>query len=132
MKGDVSDLWARALQALRTAQLILSPDPDAAASRAYYAAFYAVSALFALREKTFSKHAAVRSAVHRDLVKAGHWPKERGEDYSLLFKLRDTGDYGGGIHVSDEDAIEALEAARRVLQTVRDTNPQEFPYPEKA
>ncbi len=131
MKGDVSDLWARALQALRTAQFILSPDPDAAASRAYYAAFYAVSALFALRGKMFSKHAAVRSAVHRDLVKAGHWPKERGEDYSLLFKLRDTGDYGGGIHVSDEDAIEALEAARRVLQTVHDIDPQEFPSPEK-
>jgi uncharacterized protein (UPF0332 family) len=130
MKADASDLWARALQALRTAQFILPSDPDASASRAYYTAFYAVSALFALEGKSFSKHAAVRSAVHRDLVKAGSWPKERGEDYSLLFKLRDTGDYGGGAHVSDEDAAEALEAARRILQAVHDASPQDFPKPD--
>ncbi|MBI3250102.1 MAG: HEPN domain-containing protein [Deltaproteobacteria bacterium] len=130
MKADASDLWTRAVQALRTTQLMLSLDPDAAASRAYYAAFYAVSALFALRGKTFSKHAAVRAAVHRDLVKAGDWLKERGEDYSLLFKLRDIGDYGGGIHVSDEEASEALEAARRILQAVHDAGPQDFSKPD--
>jgi uncharacterized protein (UPF0332 family) len=126
MNADSSDLWARALQARQTATLLLSVDPDAAASRAYYAAFYAVSALFALQGKYFSKHAAVRTTVHRDLVKAGLWPRGRGEDYSLLFKLRDTGDYGGGIHVSNEDAAEALEAARRILQAVQDTNPEIF------
>jgi uncharacterized protein (UPF0332 family) len=89
-----------------------------------------VSALFALEGKTFSKHAAVRSAVHRDLVKTGSWLKERGEDYSFLFKLRDTGDYGGGVHVSDEDAAGALEAARRILQAVHDASPQDFPKPD--
>jgi len=71
MKAAPSDLWSRALQALQTAQFTLPPDPDAAAFRAYYAAFYAVSALLALEENLFTKHAAVESAVHRDLVKTG-------------------------------------------------------------
>lgn len=131
MSAEASDLWSRALQALRTAKSNLAIDPDAAASRAYYAAFYAVSALFALQGKTFSKHSALRGAIHRDLIKAGHWPVERGEDYSLLLKLRDTGDYGGGIHVSDDEAAEALEAARRILQAVQDTSSEPFPKPEE-
>jgi uncharacterized protein (UPF0332 family) len=132
MKAAPSDLWARALRALRTALLTLPPDPDATSSRAYYAAFYAVSALFALEGKTFTKHAAVESAVHRDLVKTGRWPVERGKEYSFLFELRSTGDYGGAEHVSDEEAREALEAARRILQAVHDASPQDFPKPDDA
>lgn len=58
MNQEAADFWTRALQALRTASRTASADPDAAASRAYYAAFYAVSALFALEEKTFSRHSA--------------------------------------------------------------------------
>jgi uncharacterized protein len=130
MKAEPSDLWDRAVRALRTAETLLPLDPDATASRAYYAAFYAVSALFALEEKTFSKHAAVESAVHRDLVKPGLWPVERGQDYSLLFELRSTGDYGGSEHVSEEEAGEALEAARRILQIVRDAKP-DFTKPDR-
>ena len=130
MNAEASDFWSRAIQALRTAKNLVRTDPDASASRAYYAAFYAVSALFALQGKTFSKHSALRAAIHRDLIKAGCWSVERGEDYSLLLKLRDTGDYGGGIHVSNEEATEALEAARRILHAVQDTSPEPFPQTE--
>ena len=48
MNSEAADLWQRAVQALATAQSLASSDPDAAASRAYYAAFYAVSSWFAL------------------------------------------------------------------------------------
>jgi uncharacterized protein (UPF0332 family) len=123
MKAEPADLWSRAVQALQTAEKLLPLDPDATASRAYYAAFYAASALFSLEGKTFSKHSAVESAVHRDLVKSGRWSVERGKDYSHLFELRSTGDYGGALHVSDEEAAEAVEAARRILQAVQDANP---------
>jgi uncharacterized protein (UPF0332 family) len=85
--------------------------------------FYAVSALFVFEGKTFSKHSAVESAVPRDLVKSGRWSAERGKDYAHLFELRSTGDYGGALHVSDKEATEAVEAARRILQTVQDANP---------
>jgi uncharacterized protein (UPF0332 family) len=130
MNAEAADFWSRARQALRTAQHLVGTDPDASASRAYYAAFYAVSALFALEGRTFTKHAALRAALHRDLIKAGRWSIERGEDYSLLLKLRDTGDYGGGIHVSHEEATEAVAAARRILHAVQDTSPEPFSQTE--
>ena len=47
MNKYAADLWARSKEALKTAEADLSVSADAAASRAYYAAFYAVSALFA-------------------------------------------------------------------------------------
>ena len=87
MKAYASDLWFRALEALSVAKNDLSLSPDSTASRAYYAAFYAVSALFALKDQTYSKHSAEESAVHRDLVKTGIWPKKYGRYYSDLVEL---------------------------------------------
>jgi uncharacterized protein (UPF0332 family) len=112
------------MEAIRTAEADLSISADAAASRAYYAAFYAVSALFALEGCDFSKHTQVQAAVHRDLVKAGPWPTERGEDYSFVLRLRETGDYGGSRHVSADEAAEAIAAATRILEAVRCAHPE--------
>lgn len=53
MNEYAADLWERAKEALRTAQADLSVSYDAAASRAYYAAFYAASVLFALERRDF-------------------------------------------------------------------------------
>ncbi len=38
--SQARDYWERALQAVKTAKQLKSEDPDAAANRAYYAAFY--------------------------------------------------------------------------------------------
>ncbi len=126
MKREAVDFWGRAAQALRTAELVSATDPDAAASRAYYAAFYAASALFALQGKTFSKHSALEAAVHRDLVKANLWSVDLGADYSFLLRLRATGDYGGAMHVTAEDAVEAVEAARCIFNAVHEADPTTF------
>lgn len=112
-------LWRRAEAALDGARLLVSVDPDGSASRAYYAAFNAVSAFFARRETTFVKHKAVETAVHRDLVLTGIWPKALGADYSFLHRLRNSGDYGGESHVSKENAESAVAAATRILDAVR-------------
>jgi uncharacterized protein (UPF0332 family) len=68
--------------------------------------------------KTFSRHSALEAAVHRDLVRAKRWPENLGADFSYLRGLRETGDYGGGIHVSSEEAHKAIEAADRILAAV--------------
>jgi len=119
MSHEALDLWQRALRTLASARLLVASDPDSAASRAYYAAFHAVSALFALGGTTFNKHSAVHSAVHRDLVKKGRWDRSLGEDYSSLLVLRQVGDYGGHAHVDVPDAKRSLEAASRIVEAVR-------------
>jgi uncharacterized protein (UPF0332 family) len=123
---EARELWARAKKALETAKLILSLDPDSSASRSYYAAFYAVSALFALQDQAFSKHAGLQAAVNKELVKTGQWPKELGRAYSFLMDLRDRADYGGDVHADQEEAQKALDLARRLLQAVRETNLELF------
>jgi uncharacterized protein (UPF0332 family) len=112
------DAWQRAVASLETAKQVGSRDPDSAASRAYYAAFHAISALFALREKSFSKHAQLRAAVHRDLIHTGEWEDELGSAFDYVWNLRRTGDYGGKYHVTVDDAAQAIDASGRILQAV--------------
>ena len=65
----ISGLWERAVDTLADAELVLSP--HSIANRSYYAAFYAVSALFAAEGSFFRKHSQLEAAVHRDLVHTG-------------------------------------------------------------
>ena len=124
MKDRAIELWKRAKQAIQTSRHTLEHgDFDAAASRAYYAAFYAVSALFCLEGRTFKKHTAVEAAVHRDLINTGRWPKAIGPEWRSLQRLRDIGDYGGIERVSPEQARDAIVKASEILELVRQSCP---------
>lgn len=109
---------------MAAAEVLLEHSPDSCASRAYYAAFYAVSALFALEGRSFKRHSGLEAALHKDLVHAGRWPEERGKQYSHLVVLRMTADYGGGKHVSPAEARQAIEEARQILQAVVRSHPE--------
>lgn len=100
-------------------------DPDSSVSRAYYAAFHAVSAVFAHEGRVFRKHEAVESAVHRDLVRAGRVPAQSGEDYTVLRQLRLRGDYAAGLPVDASAARAGIESAKRILQQVRGLLPKD-------
>jgi hypothetical protein len=69
----------------------------------------------------------VEAAVHRDLVHAHMWSVELGAAFSWLVRLRRTGDYGGSMHVSPDEAQEAVDKARSILQAVRTTSPEPLP-----
>lgn len=124
MREFARDEWQRAQRALQAAEQLIETDPDSSASRSYYAAFHAVTALFALRDRSFSKHAAVRTAVHREMVNTGKWPPDLGKDYDYLMDLRETGDYGGLTHVSESDALSAVDTGKRILEAVRTSCPE--------
>jgi hypothetical protein len=119
MNEFAEDSWQRALASLETAKQIVVADPDSSASRTYYAVFHAVTALFAFREVTFSKHAQLRAAVHRDLVRGGELDPALGREFDDVLILRQTGDYGGKYHVSTDDALEAIEKASRIIGAVQ-------------
>jgi len=116
--------WQRAASALEAARKMADMDPDSAASRAYYAAFHAVTALFAVRGQSFSKHSALRAALHRDLIRSGEWSTELGEDFELLSSLRHRGDYGGMLRVSKNSAQLSLQSAASIIDAVRRTCPE--------
>jgi uncharacterized protein (UPF0332 family) len=126
MKEDVLAWWARALDTLHAAELLVSASPDNAASRAYYAAHHALSAHFLLAGAAYIKHSALEAAVHRELVRPGIWTIELGKNYSELVRLRGHGDYGGTIRVLETEAREAVQKARRILCAVQRMHPDIF------
>ena len=73
---------------------------DFAASRSYYATFYAATAALLDEGLEFSKHSGVIASIHQRLVKTGKLDKEQGKELNWLFELRNVGDYGVTIHVS--------------------------------
>jgi uncharacterized protein (UPF0332 family) len=119
---------AQSLEAFRGAQVLpANAGFDSAASRAYYAAFHAVTALLALEDRTFTKHTTLQAAVHRNLVKAGRWSAELGRDYSFCLDLRGVGDYGSDVRVDAKQATDAIAAARRILLAIHEELPIDFP-----
>jgi hypothetical protein len=102
---------------------MVQSDPDSAASRAYYAAFHALTAALALRGQTFSKHSAIRAALHREFIQGGLLEQDLGRDYDFLMDLRETGDYGGLAQVSSDNALMAVEKAAGIVEAVRRLSP---------
>ena len=67
----------RAETSIRAARdLISSGYFDFAASRAYYAAFYAATVALLFEGVEFSKHSGVIAAVHQRFVKTGKLPRQ--------------------------------------------------------
>lgn len=91
---------------------------DFAASRAYYAAFYAATAVLLCEELEFSKHSGVIASIHQRLVKTGKLDKKFGKDLNWLFELRGVGDYGVTIHVSRQNAEKAIVVAEGFLRVI--------------
>jgi uncharacterized protein (UPF0332 family) len=92
---------------------------DFVASRAYYAAFYAATALLLGEELEFSKHSGVIASIHQRFVKTGKLDEKYGKDLNWLFELRGVGDYGATTHVSQQDAANATRAAENFLSATK-------------
>ena len=83
--------------------------------RAPITQLHALTALFALRSRSFKKHMALRAALHKELIKTNRWPVELGRDYDFLMDLREISDYSGVGRVSKENAGRAVEAAQPII-----------------
>ncbi len=92
---------------------------SACVSRLYYASFYAMSALLALRQLSYGKHSAVRASLHRDFVKTGALPVEAGMVYNRLFEWRQKADYEAFLEMNEQMAEDLLTQARDLLTTLR-------------
>jgi uncharacterized protein (UPF0332 family) len=64
-----------------------------ALSRAYYAAYHAISLLIFLDGKTYGRHGQLIGAFNKDYVLKGTFPKEIGKALGRLYDARQSGDY---------------------------------------
>jgi uncharacterized protein (UPF0332 family) len=126
-RREIVELWQRAQEALRaTSTLLAAGFPDFAAARAYYATFYAASALLLAEKKVFRSHRGVVALIHRDYVRTGRLSMDMGRILSMLSDLRSVGDYGGAAHVSDAEANMALIEAQQFLAAIRSLLPADI------
>ena len=110
----------RAEQSIKAAKQLMSGGYfDFAASRAYYAAFYAATAILLSEGLELSKHSAVIASIHQRFVKTRKLDEEQGKTLNWLFELRSIGDYGGTAHVSRQEVEQAIEAAEKFLESIK-------------
>ncbi|HUS73209.1 MAG TPA: HEPN domain-containing protein [Sedimentisphaerales bacterium] len=110
----------RAEQSIQAAkELAASGFYDFVASRSYYAAFYAATAALLNEGLEFSRHSGVIASIHQRLVKTGKLDKEQGKELNWLFELRNVGDYGVTVHVSQQDAERAIRVTENFLRVIK-------------
>jgi uncharacterized protein (UPF0332 family) len=110
----------QAQEALEAAKLLLQADMcRQAAGRAYYAMFYAVTALLALRQLGTSKHSGALALFDREFVKKGTFAPEHSRSLHELFDLRQRADYRDLFEVSHDRAEYAITVAEKFIQEVQ-------------
>jgi uncharacterized protein (UPF0332 family) len=110
MKPGAQALMQKASESLQAAELLRREGYlDFAASRAYYAMFYAAQALLLQREMSFSSHAAVIAAFGREFARTGELDPRLHRHLIDAQDFRNLGDYGVGTSLSSEDVQEVLE-----------------------
>ncbi len=119
-KEEISANLERAEQSIHAAQELVGKGYfDFAASRAYYAAFYAATAVLLDQDIELSKHSGVIAYIHQKLVKTGQLNKEQGKALNWLFELRSIGDYGVTAHVSKEESEKAILTSQNFLDSIK-------------
>ncbi len=109
----------RAKQSIEAARELTAKEYfDFAASRAYYAAFYAACAALLHEGVESSKHSGVIAMVHQRFVKTGKLDKQQGKELNWLFELRSVGDYGVVIHVTKQDSERAARVAEDFVRSI--------------
>ncbi len=111
---------ALAEQALNTAKIDLDVDDyRAAVNRAYYAIFYAASAMLLTKDLERRKHSGVISLFREHFVKAGLIEAEYSSAYGEALVTREDADYAVEIPVDLDMAETALDQARRFVRRMR-------------
>ena len=120
MTEAVHELLDKSEQSINAANLLLGDGyDDFAASRAYYAMFYAVEALMLDRDLSFSKHSAVIAAFGKLFVKTGIFDSRFHRSLLNAFDLRNAGDYGSTGTVSRNEASQIIAEAVELLAEIK-------------
>lgn len=111
---------SRARTELEVARLLTERGyPEQAASRAYYAAFYAADAALLHLGERRSSHSGVIAGFGRLVVKEGRFDPGTGALLHRLFELRSDADYESGT-VTTEQVRNALASAERFVAAVEE------------
>ncbi|HAF71481.1 MAG: HEPN domain-containing protein [Acetothermia bacterium 64_32] len=116
---EIKELMRKAQESLEAAKLLLQRGYyDFAASRGYYAMFYAAEAALLSKGLSFSKHSAVVAAFGQHLAAPGELPTHLHRYLLDAFDLRMVGDYDAPGAVGESRASQVLGWAEEFLQEI--------------
>jgi uncharacterized protein (UPF0332 family) len=120
VRPELTALLTLADEKLRAAGLLVAGGAwGDASSRAYYAAFHAVSAALLSRGETYSRHGQVLGAFNRAFVHTGLLPREFTALLTRLFENRQSGDYAVLPGVTEAEARQDIADAQRIIEAIR-------------
>lgn len=90
-----------------------------AINRAYYACFYALSAVLVAEGRHFVKHTGVRAALHRDLIRTGRIDRDMGRIFDELFNDRQESDYGAFAQFEVDEVADKLSGSERLVDRMK-------------
>lgn len=88
-------------------------------NRCYYAAFYAVRAVLALEGIDFKRHKDAVAYFNQNYVATDIFEREIGKQLGRLKRKRETSDYDDFYVASYDEALEACDAAERIVKSVQ-------------
>ena len=119
LQEQLDSMLSKARRSLKAARRHLSDaDFDFAASRAYYAAFYAMEAALLTQGVTCSTHGGVLATFSERFIKTGVLPSDFGSKAARLFRERQIGDYEFDVSVTGPDAEQDVAAATHIVDAV--------------
>jgi len=108
-------------ESLAAAQILLDKEMiRPSVNRSYYAMFYAVLALLAVKKMETSKHSGAISLFDREFVKQGVFKKDLSRWLHDAFDLRQLSDYAAQSSITSDDAQRALDHAGEFVKKVKD------------
>ena len=112
----------KAKENLRDAKEVLTRDRfSLSVNRSYYTMFMAARGLLSLKGLDSSKHSGVIALFNQHIIKAGFFPKELSRLLPKAKLIRENADYGDFTEITEEDAKNQLENAKKFLEEAERT-----------
>lgn len=89
-------------------------------NRSYYAAFYAIKAIYTIRGLDFKKHKTLLVNFNKEYVATEIFPREIGRKISTLALIREQSDYNDFYMASKQESQQQVEIAEELITLVRE------------
>lgn len=109
----------RAKEAIEEARLLAGEGHwNTAASRLYYACFYAASSYLVKKGVVASTHSSIKAAFNKELIRSSLLPASFGHLYNKLFNLRQDADYRDYRDLSEEEILPLIADSEALVNQI--------------
>ena len=113
--------YERAVEILEVAkELFKNGKFKDANNRSYYAAYYALRAVYTLQGKDFKKHKTLLAEFNKEFVATEIFPRTIGKKISMLALIREQSDYNDFYIASSAESQQQVEIAEELIKLVEE------------